>query len=167
MSKNVNPTQMRQVQSHMAKMMGPQALQSMGKCHRLNWDYVLTGIHPGWLYCKQLAESRTVPGEQEMLISWWREFAIRAAKCNALLRKCWCWRSTILLPDKTPTVNFGYNDVPLGKKKRSLYAKCHYMRSVTISEVHVHNFWHYVYNSSKYENSTAMFCNWRSSVGRG
>ena len=27
------------------------------------------------------------------------------------------------------TVNFGYNDVPLGKKKRSLYAKCHYIRS--------------------------------------
>ncbi|XP_065198213.1 signal recognition particle subunit SRP54-like [Sycon ciliatum] len=30
MSKNVNPSQMRQVQSQMAKMMGPQALQSMG-----------------------------------------------------------------------------------------------------------------------------------------
>ena len=25
------------------------------------------------------------------------------------------------------TVNFGYNDVPLGKHKRSLYAKCHYI----------------------------------------
>ena len=34
-------------------------------------------------------------------------------------------------------VNFGYNDVPLGKQKGR------YMRSVTISEVHI--LWHYVY----------------------
>ena len=30
---------------------------------------------------------------------------------------------------KPCTVNFGYNDVPPGEKKRLLYAKCHYIRS--------------------------------------
>ena len=36
------------------------------------------------------------------------------------------------------TVNFGYNDVPPGKKKRLLYAKCRYFRNAHIVALCMH-----------------------------
>ena len=42
------------------------------------------------------------------------------------------------MPQCCDTVNFGYNDVPPGKQKRSLHAKCHYIRSTHVMALCIH-----------------------------
>ena len=60
------------------------------------------------------------------------KYGLRNSPLETCMYKHMYYNRHVLIHAQACTINIGYNDVPPTKKKRSLYAKCHYIRSTHI-----------------------------------